>query len=275
MSDRFTAKKASEDKKDRSRDIEELVDPELFYERQMQRREHLIAEEARLKEYLAELEASSDAVSQMVDNLQMEMEARNKECEEVAELRHRATHDDLTGLWNREAILDILKRELVRAEREGLSIGVLLADLDLFKYVNDTYGHLAGDVVLRESCQRISAAVRYYDAVGRYGDDYFLILLLGWEDEIDILRQAEKIRLLVCSEPVHTTEGSITITISIGAASSANLHEEESIIRAADAALYRAKRAGGNRVEWAVPKSLKLTLCQQLRGLKADKDQLL
>ena len=251
MSDRSTVKKASEDEKGRSRDIEELVDPELFYERQMQRREHLIAEEARLKEYLAELEASSDAVSQMVDNLQREMEARNKELEEVAELRHRATHDDLTGLWNREAILDILKSELARAEREGLSIGVLLADLDRFKYVNDTYGHLAGDAVLRESCLRISAAVRYYDAVGRYGDDYFLILLLGWEDEIDILRQAEKIRSMVCSEPVHTKEGSIPITISIGAASSGNLNEAEAIIRAADAALYRAKRAGGNRVEVA------------------------
>src|SRR5207245_2165972 len=84
-------------------------------------------------------------------------------------LRVQATHDSLTGLLNRAAILEILERELARARRLGSPVGVIMADLDHFKKVNDTHGHLAGDAVLREAARRIGASLRLYDTVGRYG----------------------------------------------------------------------------------------------------------
>ena len=90
--------------------------------------------------------------------------------------RLQATHDLLTGLWNHGAILDILQRELDRARRESNPLGVVMADLDHFKQVNDTYGHLAGDAVLREVAKRLSASVRPYDSVARYGGEEFLIV---------------------------------------------------------------------------------------------------
>ena len=195
--------------------------------------------------------AAKAAASHMVDDLQSQMQGLQRELDQTGEVRYRATHDALTGLWNRDAILDVLKRELVRAQREGTSVGVLLGDLDHFKSVNDTHGHLAGDAVLRESAQRISAAVRSYDAVGRYGGEEFLIILSGCEDDSDMVKQADRIRSLVCGGPVQTAEGEIAITLSLGVASSAEYQEVEAILRAADVALYRAKRAGRNRFELA------------------------
>ena len=94
-------------------------------------------------------------------------------------MRFKATHDALTGVWNRGAIMETLDREITRSHREGASLGVLIADLDHFKAVNDTYGHAAGDCVLREVTMRMQRDVRAYDAVGRYGGEEFLILLPG------------------------------------------------------------------------------------------------
>src|SRR5690349_18177056 len=87
------------------------------------------------------------------------------------ELRFRATHDMLTGICNRASVLDALAREGSRQEREGGSFGVIMADLDHFKSVNDTYGHMAGDIVLKEAARRMTACVRPYDTVGRYGGE--------------------------------------------------------------------------------------------------------
>src|SRR5207245_3004043 len=110
------------------------------------------------------------------------------------ELREQATKDFLTRIWNRSSILDILQRELVRATREKRSVGVVLADLDHFKNVNDTHGHFAGDAVLREFTRRMSAAMRPYDAIGRYGGEEFLILLPGC-DEACTASQAARMRV--------------------------------------------------------------------------------
>ena len=205
------------------------------------------------------LVAQAEALKAQLQAKQRELEAQGRELEEkrrakeeLAEIEFRATHDSLTGLWNRAGILDILRRELVRAKREGLMVGVLLADLDRFKNVNDTYGHLAGDEVLREASRRMSEAVRSYDAVGRYGDDYFLVVLAGCESKLDAIAQAERIRWMTCTDAVHAKEGEIPISVSIGGTVTTKCLEEESLIRAADSALYRAKRAGGNRVEWKI-----------------------
>ena len=244
------ARLGHEDEEARRRE-EELIEMKLTHDKVLDQRDRLAAEEANLRKKLEELEAAKTSMSEMVNGLQSQMETLNQEREQFEEVRHKATHDALTGIWNRGAILEALKRELLRAQREDTFVGVLLGDLDHFKSVNDTHGHLAGDAVLRESAQRIGAAVRSYDSVGRYGGEEFLIILSSCEDDVDMVKQAERIRSQVCASPVQTTEAEIAITLSLGVASSSEYQEVEDILRAADAAMYRAKRAGRNRVEVA------------------------
>jgi diguanylate cyclase (GGDEF)-like protein len=121
-------------------------------------------------------------------------------------LRTLATRDALTGTWNRRAILEILRRELARGAREGTPVGVVLADLDHFKRVNDTLGHLTGDAVLSEAARRIGAALRPYDALGRYGGEEFLIVLPGCDPE-GASQVAERVRGRVAEAPVTTPAG--------------------------------------------------------------------
>ena len=92
-------------------------------------------------------------------------------------LRFEALHDHLTGLWNRGAVLNLLQREEQRRQRSGEALGVIMVDVDHFKAINDSYGHLVGDVVLTEVARRLTASVRGYDSVGRYGGEEFLIIL--------------------------------------------------------------------------------------------------
>jgi two-component system, cell cycle response regulator len=161
-----------------------------------------------------------------------------------------ASHDHLTQLWKRAAIMDTLDKEMVRSLREGKSVGAVMADIDHFKRVNDHYGHLAGDAVLREVAHRISNSVRPYDSVGRYGGEEFIVCLPGCRmDEAQSL--AERLRLAVCENPISGPEGVFHVTISLGVASAEGEARwmVESLIRAADEALYRAKNRGRNRVE--------------------------
>lgn len=162
----------------------------------------------------------------------------------------QALHDPLTGLWNHRAILKNLDRELVRGRREGRPVGILLGDLDHFKRVNDTYGHLAGDAALREAARRIQAAIRPYDQVGRYGGEEFLIVLPGC-DVPNMVNLGERVRKQLSERTFDLPEGTIPITISVGAAASdrGNGITIDFLLRAADAALYRAKDRGRNRVE--------------------------
>ncbi len=163
------------------------------------------------------------------------------------ELRFQATHDVLTGIWNRAAILDLLHRELERADRSHGSTGVLMIDLDHFKAINDTYGHLVGDLVLRETAQSIVRVVRAYDFLGRYGGEEFLVVLPGC-DKQQAQQSAERVRLSIACTPVLTASVEISVTASIGATATQNINETE-VLAIADKALYQAKNAGRNRTE--------------------------
>jgi len=163
-------------------------------------------------------------------------------------LRFQATHDGLTGVWNRTEVLEMLGREMERANRsEGLT-GLLLLDLDHFKNVNDTYGHLAGDVVLKEAADRIAKVVRPYDIVGRYGGEEFLVVLPNCD--IGQSRQtAERICAAVAADPIRIGSFEVQVTASIGVtACAANTIEETQLLAISDAALYKAKGAGRNRI---------------------------
>jgi two-component system cell cycle response regulator len=173
------------------------------------------------------------------------------------ELLYRATHDNLTGMVNRGVIMDTLRRERARQTREGGSFGIVLVDLDHFKYVNDTHGHLAGDDVLREAAQRMMACVRPYDSVGRYGGEEFLIVVPS-SDAMGTMGLAERIRRAIEAKPMMTNSVSIAVTASFGVTASIDQSplDAQEILRLADAALYRAKERGRNRVELARPEDL-------------------
>ncbi len=165
-------------------------------------------------------------------------------------LRHQATHDLLTGLSNRRAIRDSLTQELARAARERTPLGVVMVDIDHFKQINDTYGHLAGDAVLTGVANGMRSQMRSYDSAGRYGGEEFLIVLPGCDLQTTFAK-ADAVREFIGSTPVVTPAGPITVTASMGAAvyADANTSDPDELIHQADLALYRAKRNGRNRVE--------------------------
>src|ERR1700736_4186211 len=183
----------------------------------------------------------------------LDLEDRLVEARE--EMRFQATHDGLTTLWNRGVIVDLLGRELARSRRERVSTAILMCDLDHFKSVNDTYGHLAGDDVLKETAKRLLSSVRSYDFVGRYGGEEFLVVLNNCNPAYAFAR-AEEICKSIAHLPVQTSSGAVPITMSLGLL----LSQEwgflplEELLQQADAALYAAKAAGRNCVKVAIPK---------------------
>src|SRR5437879_7999639 len=132
------------------------------------------------------------------------------------ELRFHATHDVLTGVWNRKGIMELLANELARAHRTGESLGLMMIDLDHFKAVNDTYGHAAGDAVLKEVAHRLGNSVRTYDLVGRYGGEEFLVILSNASLE-ETSRRAQKLCAAMAEEPVRCQSLEVKVTISVGA----------------------------------------------------------
>jgi two-component system, cell cycle response regulator len=162
--------------------------------------------------------------------------------------RDQAAKDVLTGLWSRRAILEILHAELSRADSNERTTGILLLDLDRFKSINDTHGHLAGDGVLLETGRRLSHVLRTYDSIGRYGGEEFLIVVPD-ADGKELIELAERVRAAVACVPVQVGRDKIGVTLSIGAAiARAGDTSTTGVIAAADAALYRAKKAGRNRI---------------------------
>ncbi len=165
-------------------------------------------------------------------------------------LRYQATRDALTGVLNRGTLMQRMQQELQRTERTGGALGVALFDLDHFKNVNDTFGHLAGDEVLRQVTERVSDQLRQYDALGRYGGEEFIVLFPDIT-EVGLMRACERVRAAICAEPVQFEQSIIPISASLGVSIRFQETSTEDVLAEADAALYRAKEHGRNRVELA------------------------
>jgi diguanylate cyclase (GGDEF)-like protein len=167
--------------------------------------------------------------------------------EAVAKLREYADRDGLTGIGNRRYFETRLAEEFSRWQRYGGEMSVLLFDLDHFKKINDEFGHVAGDTVLRTMAQRVAGVVRKEDIFGRFGGEEFA-LLLPCTPLDDALHVAEKIRHTIGDTPVDVQGDVVAVTASVGAASARpGSNDYEVMINEADAALYSAKRQGRNR----------------------------
>jgi diguanylate cyclase (GGDEF)-like protein len=201
------------------------------------------ADDFLLKPYAPEVLRARLQMGQRVLDLQDQLLAAQEA------LLYQATRDSLTGVWNRGAILDTLQRELTRSRRERRTFGLVLADFDNFKHINDTYGHLTGDEVLREAARRMMSAIRSYDHIGRYGGEEFLIILPGCDGESTI-RLAERLRERVAETPIPWQGQRIPLTVSLGAVVRDPDQDVDAtaLLHAADVALYRAKHAGRNQV---------------------------
>ncbi len=190
--------------------------------------------------------AESELCRSMQEGAQREMLA------EVDAIARQAQVDGLTRIWNRTAAFELVCSELARSRRSGTGAGVIMADLDHFKQINDTHGHAAGDEVLRQVAKRMLGAIREADAVGRYGGEEFIVALGACDGLAGANLVAERIRQRIAEGPFVTEFGNFRVTVSLGVAfceSPSEATTGESLVSAADQALYRAKHAGRNRVE--------------------------
>jgi two-component system, cell cycle response regulator len=216
--------------------------------------DNYLTKPCRLAELLARLH-SGRRILMLEDSL---VEAREA-------MRFKATHDALTSLLDHGAILAEVQTALTQIHAHQSPASLLLCDIDHFKQVNDTYGHLVGDDILRQVSSRLTASTRSDDLVGRYGGEEFLIFLKSGDrdrtprahqhPEADTLsHRAEQIRAIVFRTPFATQAGPLSMSISIGVLAIDHHNATlpiESLLAAADNALYSAKAAGRNRVTFA------------------------
>jgi diguanylate cyclase (GGDEF)-like protein len=163
------------------------------------------------------------------------------------QLHRKAVTDALTGLLNHENVFLSLEAAISEAQHSHQPLSVLMADLDYFKRVNDSYGHLVGDGVLQEVAARILASLRAPDRVGRYGGEEFLIILAN-TDTKTALQVAERIRARIAASPINTHGQQVSITISVGVTTLRAEDDFHAVLKRADEALYHAKGEGRDRV---------------------------
>jgi two-component system cell cycle response regulator len=181
------------------------------------------------------------------------LQLEDKLVEAREEMRFKATHDALTSLWDRGGILALLRSELSRSSREGTPVSLLLCDIDHFKQINDVHGHPVGDEVLQQVSTRLQDMMQPHDNVGRYGGEEFLIVLGGCS-QTNLRQRVEQMQEGMRSVPFATQEGPISVSLSIGAITIENWEKStpiEPYLKETDAALYRAKAAGRDRVIYA------------------------
>lgn len=175
--------------------------------------------------------------------------------EEISRLRHDASTDHLTGMMNYANLMEALQQHIDKTQdkagKDRRHLCLVMIDLDHFKKINDTYGHVIGDFVLRHVAGRIKAAVREFDMVGRFGGEEFVIIMA--DTTLHVAQNiAERVRQVVMDTPLHLKEFNIQITISLGVAMLMEGERKEALLERADAAMYEAKKAGRNRVKIAV-----------------------
>ena len=178
------------------------------------------------------------------------LELQDKLIESRDTLAHQATHDALTGLPNRRAILDLLGRELARTGRMDVSLAVGMCDLDHFKQFNDRYGHQTGDDLLCGFARIVGENLRAYDSVGRIGGEEFLVVLpmkagADWRAAFEVLGHR------IAEASIPTRSGPLSLTASIGVVCAEAGSTVDGILEASDQAMYQAKRQGRNCVVFA------------------------
>lgn len=180
--------------------------------------------------------------------LQLDLQKKNKT------LRRKSLIDPLIGTWNRGAIMRILTIEAIRCDKAGVPLSLIVADLDYFKKINDTYGHPAGDAVLVKVASRLRACIRPQEALGRYGGEEFMVVLPG-SSSTTAMAIGERMRKAIASQPEAVGGTMLNLSISAGVASTDMFPTAttEELISRADVALYAAKDAGRNCVMRAKP----------------------
>jgi diguanylate cyclase (GGDEF)-like protein len=162
-------------------------------------------------------------------------------------IRQMATRDPLTQAYNRRALLEFLEREMVAQDRGGQSLGILMIDVDHFKQVNDTLGHLVGDDVLKALCHRLDNLMRGNDFLARYGGEEF-VCVVHVADEQQLLTAGERIRTAIADKPILSKPEPLSVQVTVGAAMRRKGEEGNALFGRADKALYKAKNAGRNQV---------------------------
>jgi diguanylate cyclase len=202
--------------------------------------------------YIRRLHEVQDAVDEQKRTLEVANQALHQQIVKINDLqeklREQANRDSLTGLFNRRYLEGTLERELARCKREGAPLTMLLLDIDHFKLVNDTYGHQAGDEVLRVFARALLESARAEDIVCRYGGEEFLLVLPKMPLNIARGRATQLLELFRQTTVSFDESSRIPVTTSIGiAAVPDHATSVENLIRCADQALYRAKSTGRNR----------------------------
>ena len=166
------------------------------------------------------------------------------------ELKEAAHYDALTGIYNRGFFMEISSLQIARSLRTYTNCFITIFDLDRFKVVNDTYGHLAGDKVLIEITKRVKKIIRPYDTFGRFGGEEFIIFMCDVSkiDKEKVIGITERIRQEICNTPVEYDNKQISVSASFGIAYAPPINDLQTAIKYADIALYRAKENGRNRV---------------------------
>ena len=165
-------------------------------------------------------------------------------------LEEIAYRDSLTGISNRQHFMNLASAQFERMKRNSGNSFIIMFDIDYFKKVNDTYGHIVGDKVLKCLAEKVNREIRPYDIFGRYGGEEFILFVSDISEE-DIKIQAERIREAICCSPMVFEEAALTVSASFGVASVMSSDNFVDVIKLADEALYKAKADGRNRVVMA------------------------
>ncbi len=205
-----------------------------------------IEREKRILTKLKETNEQLEVAVERANHMAMEAEVAKQE------LLAQSRTDLLTGVFNRRAILSQIEIELSRAQRENKKVSFSLLDIDHFKKINDTYGHMAGDDVLREVVRRISKAIRKYDSLGRFGGEEFLVVIPGAKKS-DAYTIGERIRSAIGETDFSINGSKIRVTASLGVVTGDGNANIDDLIAMADKAMYQAKDNGRNRVEQTLP----------------------